>query len=80
VEEERIVGIGSAKEQADFLKRRDLFMKRFPNLRRTFEAAFTRQFSSAEPVDRVVFSLGRLCVEDFMEILLLAGNGCGLGR
>ncbi|HEV2315181.1 MAG TPA: DUF5677 domain-containing protein [Candidatus Acidoferrales bacterium] len=79
MEEERIVGIGSAEEQADFLKRHDLFMTRFPNLRRTFEAAFTRQFSSAEPVDRVVFSLGRLCVEDFMEILVLSGNGYGIG-
>lgn len=79
MEEERIVGIGSAEEQADFLERHDLFMRRFPNLQRTFEAAFIRQFSSAEPADRVVFSLGRLCIEDFMEILVLSGNGYGIG-
>lgn len=76
---ERVTGIGCAEEQVDFLRRHDLFMQRFSNLRQTFEAAFARKFSCAEPVDRLVFSLGRLCVEDFMEILVLSGNGYGIG-
>jgi hypothetical protein len=79
VEAERIIGIGSAEEQADFIKRHDLFMKRFPNLRGAFNTAFARGFSSAAPTDRVVFSFGQLCVEDLMEILVLAGNGYGIG-
>jgi hypothetical protein len=79
VRDERITGIGCAEEQADFLKRHELFMRCFPNLRTIFEAAFTRQFASAELADRVVFSLGRLCIEDFMEILVLSGNGYGIG-
>ncbi len=79
MQEEHIIGIGNREEQADFLKRHDLFMQRFPNLRNTFEAAFRRDFSCAEAVDRLIFSLGRLCIEDFMEILVLSGNGYGIG-
>jgi hypothetical protein len=31
------------------------------------------------PEDRTVFVLGRLCMEDFFEIIQLAGNGYGFG-
>jgi hypothetical protein len=34
---------------------------------------------SHKPADRIGFYLGRICVEEFSEILLLAGNGHGLG-
>ena len=34
---------------------------------------------SDRPGDRVGFYLGRICVEEFKEILLLAGNGNGIG-
>ncbi len=32
-----------------------------------------------EPIDKVPFHLNRLCAEDFSEILLLCGNGYGIG-
>lgn len=35
--------------------------------------------TSNKPADRVGFYLGRICVEDFREIFLLAGNGHGIG-
>lgn len=34
---------------------------------------------TTSPVDRVIFFLGRVMLEEFMEILLLCGNGYGIG-
>ena len=34
---------------------------------------------SEGPADKVVFFVGRLCVEDFNEVFLLSANGCGFG-
>lgn len=79
MKEQNIVGIGNAEEQKHFIKRHQLFFERFPNLKKALDAAFVRQFSGTDLTDRVVFSLGRLCAEDFMEILVLAGNGYGIG-
>ena len=76
---ETIIGFGIPEEQTEFIKRHSLFFDRFPNLRSAFYTAFIREMSTAEPVDRVVFYLGRLCVEDFLELLLLCGNGYGIG-
>ena len=45
----------------------------------TFHNVFIRDVETSEAADRVVFALGRLAVEDFMEILLLCGNGYGVG-
>lgn len=54
-------------------------MEKFPLLKHTLDRVFIREAETVELVDRVVFFLGRLCVEDFMEILLLWGNGYGIG-
>lgn len=53
-------------------------MQRFPNLKKIVETAFARGCSD-DFVDRIIFLLGRRCFEDFMEILVLAGNGYGIG-
>jgi hypothetical protein len=45
----------------------------------TAKKVFLRTLISDKPGDRVGFYLGRICVEDFNEILLLAGNGHGVG-
>jgi hypothetical protein len=71
--------VGLPDEWDDFAKRHRTFLERFPNLERAFRIAFNREGHAAEPVDRVVFFSGRLCVEDFMEVLLLCGNGYGIG-
>lgn len=42
-------------------------------------AIFNRPFATDKPEDRLVFSLGILCFEDFEEILLLGANGHGFG-
>ncbi len=74
-----VTGIGGLEEQTQFIKRHQTFLNKFPNLQKALDAVFVRQFSGSDLSDRIIFSLGRLCVEDFMEILVLAGNGYGIG-
>ncbi|MGH9535360.1 MAG: DUF5677 domain-containing protein [Terriglobales bacterium] len=69
--------IGFPEEWADFKRRHGLFFERFPNLGEAIEKAFPA-LPGAGPLDRVIFLLGRLCVEDFYEVLLLSGSGYGV--
>jgi hypothetical protein len=39
--------------------------------------AFNRDAKFSEPIDKFVLMFGRVCVEDFFEILLCCGNGNG---
>jgi hypothetical protein len=50
-----------------------------PRLKKALEHAFIRQVAVDEKGRHVIFALGRLAVEDFAEILLLCGNGYGVG-
>ena len=77
--ENRVVGFGLPLEQKDFLVRHQLFFERHSHLKCATEIGFLRTLESSEPSDSVVFYLGRLCVKDFSEIILLCGNGYGLG-
>lgn len=74
-----IIGFGTPKEQKDFLSRHSNFFERYKNLINSIEIAFLRKIEANELIDTTVFYLGRLCIEDFMEIMLLCGNGCGIG-
>ena len=42
-------------------------------------AAFVRETGTLPKADAVVFFLGRQCIDDFLEILVLAGNAEGYG-
>ncbi len=55
------------------------FLLRFPHLQRLLEATFLRELSATSVAARTIFFLGRLAVEDFMEILLLCGKAYGHG-
>jgi len=68
---------GFPEEWRDFRKRHVLFFERFPHLADALNTAFIRTGRSMEPIDRFVFLYGRLCAEDFSEILLCCGNGYG---
>lgn len=74
-----VVSFGVREEGEAFVRRHSRFFERFSNLKQALDIAFIRTGQSGGPAGRVVFLLGRLCVEDFMEILLLAGNGYGIG-
>lgn len=70
---------GRPDEWADFEVRRRAFLESFGVLKEAVNLAYVRTFQSAEPVDMVVFYTGRLCAEEFLEIVLLCTNGHGFG-
>ena len=72
-------GIGNAVEQKEFIAANPARMKAIENLYDTAKQVFLRTLRSDKSADRIGFYLGRICVEEFSEILLLAGNGHGIG-
>ncbi len=88
------ITFGVPREQEDFVARNARFLEVFPRLTRRIDeilalrsfAPGDRQESESEDdwtqravAQRLVFFLGRLAAEDFMEIVLLCGNGYGMG-
>lgn len=61
-----------------FHKRNVAFLDAWDRLHKLIERVFVRQLTNSSQNDLHVLYLGRLCVEDFLEILLLCGNGYGL--
>lgn len=72
------IQFGIPGEWSAFLVQYPKFIERFPNLQSLLGKTYLRQTKLPELTDRVIFVLGRLCAEDFMEILLLCGNGYGI--
>jgi hypothetical protein len=68
---------GFPEEWADFRKRHALFLERFQHITDVIREAFSRVMENSEPIERFVMLYGRLCVEDFFEILSCCGNGYG---
>lgn len=68
---------GFQEEWRDFEKRNALFLERFPRFEQAIKTAFDRNAQLSEPIDKFVLMFGRVCVEDFSEILLCCGNGNG---
>ena len=50
-----------------FANSHPLFFERFPHLKTAEEVAFIREVSLSTRADKVVFFIGKLCVEDFNE-------------
>jgi len=74
----RKVLFGDETEWDDFDRRNPEFAHRVGNLVHAIQLAFAT-LTLQEPIDKVLFHLNRLCAEDFSEILLLSGNGYGIG-
>jgi hypothetical protein len=70
---------GYPEEWAAFSQNHQEFLKRFSNIENAIRVAFQRIHQTTQPLERTVYFQGRLIVEDFMEILLLCGNGYGIG-
>jgi hypothetical protein len=68
---------GFQEEWRDFERRNRAFLEKFPGLEKTLHIAFNRDTKLSEPIDKFVLMFGRVCVEDFFEILLCCGNGNG---
>jgi hypothetical protein len=73
------ITFGGPDSWEHFVNSHPFFFERFPHLKTAEEVAFIREAALSTRVDKVVFFIGRLCVEDFNEILLLCGNGYGVG-
>ena len=77
--EQEKIRFGLCDEWVIFLERHGKFVEKQKRLIDTFHNIFIRDVETSNSADCVVFMLGRLAVEDFMEILLLCGNGYGIG-
>lgn len=71
--------VGWPDQAAAFGKRNALFVKQLDRLRATFDAICNRDFTTAARIDSFVFIAGYTTVDDFMEILILCGNGESFG-
>lgn len=69
---------GYPEEWESFLQRNGRFIELFPHLNHAVEIAFTRDFVAPEIIDLFIMMFGRLCFEDFTEILVCCGNGSGV--
>ena len=54
-----------------------MWAERFTTLVEAINIAFTRVQVMTDPADKFVYFFGRMCMEDFSEILLVCGNGYG---
>lgn len=70
---------GIPAEWKKFEERHRTFLQRYSHLQEAMNIAFLRTLSSREPIERFVFGYGRLCCEDFSDVLLLCANGRGVG-
>ena len=70
---------GYREEWTAFAARHAEFTRRFANIEKSLHVAFQRIHPTTQPWERTIYFLGRLAVEDFMEILLLCANGYGIG-
>jgi hypothetical protein len=70
---------GCPEEWAPFSERHQEFLKRFESIEKAIHTAFDKGHDSASGLAKVIYFQGRLAVEEFMEVLLLCGNGYGVG-
>lgn len=70
---------GYPEEWKSFAMRHQQFTRRFVNIDKALHTAFQRIHQTTGPTERTIYFLGRLGVEEFAEVLLLCGNGYGIG-
>jgi hypothetical protein len=70
---------GDSGEWPRFFERHRTFFETFGALNDTICKILIREFEVDSTDKEVVHFLGRLTIEDFMEVLLLSGNGYGIG-
>lgn len=76
---EHILQAGNRASWQQCAKSHHAFLLRMPKLVELSNRTFNREWATAEPLDRIVFTFGVMCWEDFEEILLLGANGYGFG-
>jgi Family of unknown function (DUF5677) len=76
---DKTVRFGFPEEWDAFSRRNQKFLELFPSLQAAFDKHLIRTAADTTVPDRIILLLGRHCLEDFMEVMLLAGNGYGVG-
>ncbi len=76
--QDRVLLFGFPEEAEKFRQRHPLWVDRFQNLANAVDMAFTRTQMMERAADKFVYFYGRMCAEDFMEIVLVCGNGYGV--
>jgi len=71
--------VGFPKEWHSFFERHPSWPTVLRNLHQILEEVFIRDAELESPAEKIIFFMGRLCVEDFNEVFLLAANGYGFG-
>lgn len=71
--------IGSPEEWRIFAEKHPVFMERLPKLQSTLDNIISRTASNQGPIDRALMALGWICANTFHEIIMLCGNGLGIG-
>jgi Family of unknown function (DUF5677) len=74
-----LIQYGFPEDWVRFANRHSEFTHRFHNLADAIDIGFSRVHEQASAAEKIVYFLGRTAIEDFMEILLLCGNGYGIG-
>ena len=69
------VKFGNPSEWRAFAQRQPAFLERFENLREALNAAFIRTLTNAAAFESMLFFTSRQAADDFLEILLVCGNG-----
>lgn len=70
---------GETRESDQFFHRNPKFYPAFEQLMITLNKCFGREYQHSRPLEDLVFGLGQTCRDDFLEVLLLAVNGHGVG-
>jgi hypothetical protein len=71
--------IGSPEQWRVFAESNRVFMETLPKLRSAIDATVGRSATDQLPIDRAIMTLGWICGNTFHEILILCGNGLGIG-
>lgn len=73
------VVFGFQEEWENFRIRNPRYEEILPRLNDLRSKVFDREFTSDDPLMRFAILYGRMCMEEYYEIMLMAGNGYGYG-
>ena len=78
-EPKEMMGFGNREEWVRFNLNFPVFVEKHAALEALRDKMFVRKIHPKHPADHIIYGLGRVCVEDFEQILNLCGNGFGIG-
>lgn len=73
------LGFGNYRAWKWFNEQFPCFVEKHAALEALRDKIFVGKFQPTHHADYIIFGLGRVCVEDFEQILNLCGNGFGIG-